>query len=584
MLTPAPGLRPNDAFPHVQKRWTPRAADADASLIEALQRDLRLPLPMCRFLAGRGHGETDTARQFLRPRFEQLHDPLTLPDIQPLIERVNAAIERGETILVHGDYDVDGICATALYTRALRTLGARVVPFVPHRLEDGYDFGRAGVRAAAEAGASLVLSADCGIVAHEPIAAAQSLGIDVIVTDHHTPGATLPPAVAVVNPARADSAYPFRGLCGTGVAWKVLSALLRARGADEEPLRWYLDLVALATIADLVPLQDENRVLTYYGLRLLSQSRNPGLRALLRSSGLDRNPTVTAGQVGHVLAPRINAVGRMGAAARALELLLTDDDAVAGELASTCEAENETRRATDRATLEEALEQLADSFDPARDYAVVLAAEGWHPGVIGIVASRVVERVHRPAVLIALDGETGRGSARSIPPFDLYAGIHGCGSLLARYGGHKQAAGLEVQRERIAEFRAALNRHARSVLGPDDLVPVLHYDLQITLDEATPELHAMLRHAGPHGLGNPAPVFVARGVDAGGRMRTVGDGHAKLRLRQGGATFDAIGFRMATHVQQLDLRAPLDVAFQIHEDNWNGRERLQLRLLDVRSA
>ncbi|HEU5209997.1 MAG TPA: single-stranded-DNA-specific exonuclease RecJ [Longimicrobiales bacterium] len=584
MLTPAPGLRPSHDLPHVEKRWTPRAAEVDAAAVAHLQQALRLPLPMCRLLAGRGHTDADAAKQFLRPRLEQLHDPFELPDIRPLVDRLNAAIERGETILVHGDYDVDGVCAAALYTRVLRSLGARVVPFVPHRLEDGYDFGRAGVRAAADAGATLVLTADCGIVAHEPIAAAQSLGIDVLVTDHHTPGATLPPALAVVNPCRADSSYPFRALCGTGVAWKVLQALLRSRGQDAEPLRWYLDLVALATIADLVPLRDENRVLTHYGLRLLPQTRNTGLRALLRSSGLDSRPVVAAGQVSHVLAPRINAVGRMGAAARALELLTTDDAARAAQLAAISESENDTRRATDRATLEQALEQLAENFDPERDYAVVLAAEGWHPGVIGIVASRVVEQVHRPAVLIALDGETGRGSARSIPGFDLYAGIHCCGALLERYGGHRQAAGLEVRREQVTALRTALNEHARSVLRPDDLVPLLHYDLEITLDEATHELHRLLRHAGPHGLGNPAPVFVARGVDAGARMRVVGDGHVKLRLRQNGATFDAIGFRQAARVQQLDLRAPLDIAFQLHEDVWNGSERLQLRLLDVRAA
>lgn len=364
----------------------------------------------------------------------------------------------------------------------------------------------------------------------------------------------------------------------------MLQALLRSRNVSDEPLRWYLDLVALATIADLVPLRDENRVFTHFGLRLLTQTRNPGLRALLRSSGLDTKRTIAAGQVSHVLAPRINAVGRMGAAARALELLLTDDDATATRLAAASESENDVRRATDRATLDQALTLLAADYDPARDYAIVLAAEDWHPGVIGIVASRIVEHVHRPTVLISLNGETGRGSARSIPAFDLYAGIHGCGPLLERYGGHRQAAGLEVRRERIADLRAALNTHARSVLTPDDLVPVLHYDLEVSLAETTRELNSMLRHAGPHGLGNPAPVFVARGVDAGGRMRVVGESHAKLRLRQDGALFDAIGFRLAARVQQFDLNAPIDIAFQLQEDTWNGRERLQLRLLDVRAS
>lgn len=579
-----PGTDVGATFAPVARRWAARGEAGDDARAATLHRELRLPLPMCRLLVLRGHGEPETARRFLRPRLDQLHDPFTLPDIQPLVARVGAAIDRGETILVHGDYDVDGICATALYTRVLRSLGATVVPFVPHRLEDGYDFGRGGVRAAADAGATLVLTADCGIVAHEPVAAARSLGIDVLITDHHTPGATLPDALAVVNPCRADSAYPFRALCGTAVAWKVAQALVRARGADEEALRWQLDLVALATIADLVPLHDENRVLAHYGLRLLPQTRNPGLRALLRTTRLDERPVIGAGQVSHVLAPRINAVGRMGAAARALTLLLTDDEAEAARLAELAERENETRRAVDRATLDEALALLAGDYDPERDYAVVLASEGWHPGVIGIVASRVVEHIHRPVVMIALNGATGRGSARSIPRFDLYQGIHGCGPLLERYGGHRQAAGLEVRTERIPALRAALNEHARRVLCADDLVPVLHYDLELSLEEATHELHAMLRHVGPHGLGNPTPVFVARGVDAGGRMRVVGDGHARLRLRQGAATLDAIGFRMAGQVGALDLHAPIDVAFQLQQDQWNGRDRLQLRLLDVRAA
>jgi single-stranded-DNA-specific exonuclease len=333
-----------------------------------------------------------------------------------------------------------------------------------------------------------------------------------------------------------------------------------------------------------VPLIDENRVFVHYGLRLLAQTRNAGLRALLRSTGLDARTAIAAGQVSHVLAPRINAVGRMGDAARGLALLLADDDATATPLAEVSEDENDSRRAVDRATLEQALEMLAATYDPARDYAVVLAAEGWHPGVIGIVASRIVEHIHRPTVLIALNGETGRGSARSIPAFDLYAGIHQCGGLLERYGGHRQAAGLEVRRDRIAALRTRLNEQARRVLTPHDLVPELAWDLELRLDEATADLHRLMRHLGPHGLGNPAPVFIARGVDAGGMMRVVGDGHAKMRLRQGAAVMDAIGFRLAQRVSALDLARPIDVAYHLHEDTWNGHARLQLRLLDVQPA
>ena len=577
-------LQGRAALPAIVRRWVARAPEGDDAAVDALARALRLPRPMCRLLAQRGSAEVETAKLFLRPRLDILHDPFLLAGVQAAVARISSAIDGGETILVHGDYDVDGICAATLYTRVLRSLGAHVVPFVPHRLNDGYDFSRAGVRAAADAGATLVLTGDCGIVAHEAIAAAQSLGIDVVVTDHHTAGATLPPAHAVVNPSRADCTYPFKPLCGTGVAFKVCQALLRSRGADDEPLRWYLDLVALATIADLVPLHGENRVFAHYGLRLMTQSRNAGVRALLRSTTLTDRPILHATAVSHVIAPRINAVGRMGDAARGVDLLLCDDDAVADELAGVSADENDTRRTVDRATLQQALSMLAADYDPERDYAVVLAAEGWHPGVIGIVASRIVEHVHRPTVLISLDGDVGRGSARSIPTYDLYAGIHACGALLERYGGHRQAAGMEIRRDRIDELRAQLNAHARSVLTPTDLVPELEYDLELRLVDATEELHRLLRHTGPHGLGNPAPVFIARGAHAAGAMRVVGNGHARMQLTQDGARMDAIGFRLADRIGMLDLAQPLDVAFQLHEDTWNGRSRLELRLLDVRQA
>ena len=573
-------------LPEPERRWKLRNPHADEAVAGALAAELGLPLPLCRLLQLRGHS-ADSARSFLKPRLDQLHDPLLLAGAEAAVDRIARAIRDGELILVHGDYDVDGICAAALYTRVLRSLGGRVEPFVPHRMTDGYDLGHAGVRRAAEAGAAVILTGDCGIVAHDAIDQAAAQGIDVVVTDHHTPGDTLPRALAIVNPNRPDCTYPFKGLAGAGVAYKLCQALVQALGADADELRWHLDLVALATIADLAPLTGENRVLAHYGLRVLRDTRNPGLRALMARVGVGTGAPITAGQASHVLAPRINAVGRLGAAMRGLRLLLADDEVEAAALAAEMDDENRTRQAVDRAMLGEALDMLESSFDAGRDYGVVLSSPDWHPGVIGIVASRVVERVHRPVVLIAEDPSSGRGrgSARSIPAFDLYAGVHACAPLLERYGGHRQAAGMDIRLDRIDEFRARFNDHARSVLGPDDLVAEVKIDLELDLRDATHGLCRMMRHCGPFGIGNPQPVFAARAVSVLD-SREVGDGqHIRLVLGDDDVRLPAIGFRMAERFRSIATPGMrLDVAFHLQQDEWNGRERLQARIVDMRAA
>ncbi|HET7460091.1 MAG TPA: single-stranded-DNA-specific exonuclease RecJ, partial [Longimicrobium sp.] len=396
----------------------------DLARVERLSAELRLPPALCRLLVQRGYGEPAAVRDFLRPHPGQIHAPLGLAGMDAAVERIVRAVRAGETILVHGDYDVDGICSTALFVRALKMMGAKAVPFVPHRLEDGYDLSDAGLRAARKAGATLILTGDCGIVAHEAVDRARAAGIDVVVTDHHTPGPTLPNAAAVVNPNRHDCGYPDKSLAGVGVAFKVCCAVADALGFPAEKLHAFLDLVAVATIADLAPLTGENRALVRWGLKILPQTPNPGLRALIRVTGLQGREDISASQVGYVLAPRINAVGRMGEALRGVRLLLTDDPREAETIAAELESENRWRQTVDGQTLKEAMEALERSFDPERDYGLVLAHDGWHPGVIGIVASRVVERVHRPTVLIALNGnEDGKGSARSIGGFHLYEAI-----------------------------------------------------------------------------------------------------------------------------------------------------------------
>lgn len=585
---PTPPLPAEAAWPRLPpltRVWVTRG-DGDDEAVAALRASLNLPESLCRLLVLRGFAAEQAAKDFLKPRLDRLLDPESLAGMGDAVPRLGAAIDRRETILVHGDYDVDGICSTALYTRVLRELGGTVVPFTPHRLRDGYDLTSAGVAAATSAGARVILTADCGTVAFPAVDAANAAGIDVIITDHHTPGPALPDAVAVVNPNRADCVYPDKGLAGVGVAFKVCQALSAARGRDPEWLRWYLDLVAVATIADLAPLRGENRIFARYGLRLLRETRNPGLRALMKHADVDCAREIAAGQVSHVLAPRINAVGRLGDATRGVRLLLTEDEREADALAAEMEAENRTRRAIDRETLRQALTRLEREFDPSRDFGVVLAARDWHPGVIGIVASRVVEHVHRPTVLIAMDddGARGRGSARSIPGFHLYDAIRDCSDLLERFGGHRQAAGLEVLGTRLDAFTDAFNRRAAAALEPEDLKPRVHIDLELGLGEASMDLVDLLRHFGPFGMGNPSPVLAARGVGLARPARTVGRDHARLLLKQNGSRLSAIGFGMAGRFAESDDGSRYDIAFQLRDDEWNGRRSIEAKLIDVHDA
>ena len=578
---PAPPERSSLSPP--KRRWAPHEVPA-AEAVRTLERELKLPTVMCTVLAARGLIDPDAAKRYLRPTLDQLHDPGMLADGRAAAARIARAIDDGETIFVHGDYDVDGICAAALYTRWFRRLGGRVAPFVPHRLRDGYDFSDAGLAASASAGATLIVTADCGTVATAPISAARARGADVIVTDHHTIGDHAAPATFLVNPQRPDCGYPHKGLCGAGVAYKVCELVADAVGVARDGLREYLDLVALATVADLVPLVDENRVIVKHGLRRFAYTRLPGITALLRVAGVDA-ASVGSGALGFRVAPRINAAGRVGESADALRLLLTDDFEEADTLARALDETNRIRQDEDRRTLQEALALLEETFDPTRDRAIVLARDGWHPGVIGIVASRVVEQLHRPTVLIALDGERGRGSARSIPGFHLYDALARCAGHLGRFGGHRQAAGMDIARTEVDVFRHAFNREASERLSAAQLAPTLRVDAELALADASLDLVHWLEYLGPHGIGNPRPVFLARDLILSG-VRHVGKGHMKASLCAAGCPpVDAIGFGMADRFVADDLAAGArDALVRIERNEWRGVPRLQAQLVDLREA
>ncbi|MFW6010591.1 MAG: single-stranded-DNA-specific exonuclease RecJ [Gemmatimonadota bacterium] len=556
----------------------------DPEQVHRLTDSLRLPPEICRLLVRRGHASEGDARRFLRPRFRNLHDPGLLPDIGPAVDRLESAMAADERILVHGDYDVDGMAAAALLTRGLRELGGRAIPFVPHRTRDGYDLGEAGLARAAEVGASLLLTADCGITADEAVGAARAAGLDVIVTDHHRPPEELPDAVAVVSPGRRDSEYPFRGLAGVGVALKLLQALHRSRDRDREALNRHLDLVALGTIADVVPLRDENRILARAGLTVLGRTVKPGLEALMASADVPRDE-VSASSVAFRLGPRLNAAGRVSEASEGLELLMTDDPERAVELAGRLEAANERRRRIDGRVQEEAGHRLRESFDPETDRAGVVWSEGWHPGVLGIVASRLVDEIHRPVIVVTVEAGRGRGSGRSIPGFHLHSALSECGEHLERFGGHRMAAGLEIMPERVEDFARAFAEIARREL-PDPPGRELELDLVLPLARIDADLHRSLDHLKPFGQGNRRPVLAFRNVGFGSVAAVGRQGrHLKGRLSAPGAdTIDAIGFGLGERVAEVRAGGRFDVAFELVEDRYRGRRRLQARLLDLRST
>jgi len=569
----------NSAFPVPALRWFIAPAP-DPRAVAALAGELGVSPVLAALLVQRGLASQAEARTFLRPSLADLADPLALAGMPEAVETITGAIRARTRILVHGDYDVDGQCATALLTRALRLAGADVVPFIPHRLRDGYDLGPAGIRAATAAGAGLIITCDCGITAVEAVDAARAAGLKVVVTDHHLPGAELPRAEAVVDPQRPDDTSDLRQLCGTGLAFKLTQALAHACGLSPNLPLHFLDLVALATIADIVPLVGENRILVRHGLRLLGDGRWPGLTALIRHSGLE-GKEIRAGQVGFILAPRLNAAGRVGDAMDGLALLLADDPVIAQGLAERLERMNTERQALDQRILDEAIRQVEEERDPERDTALVLASDGWHPGVVGIVASRVVERYGRPAFLIALDGEVGKGSGRSISRFDLHGALRQCGDLLERFGGHRMAAGVTLKRSRVEAFRERLSQLAREALGDADLGPQQRIDLVVSLDEVSGDLERLVRHLEPCGMGNPGPVFGVRGVQLAGARR-VGSSHLKGTLVAEGSRLAAIGFNWADRYAwfgQAEPAPPLDVAFRLEQNEWNGATTLQARIV-----
>lgn len=563
-----------------RKNW--RLVTGEPKQRDLLAREAGVSPLVAQVLLNRGITTPRQVQEFLAPALINIHDPYLMQDMERAVDRLNRAIETGEPILVFGDYDVDGITGTALMVTVLRELGARVGYYIPDRLQEGYGLNKSALHWAATEGYKLIFTVDCGITAVEEVTAGKGFGLDFIISDHHQPQEALPPATAVLDPKRNDCPYPFAELAGVGVAFKVVQALGKKRGFAWEWWQHYLDLVVLGTVADVVPLRDENRIFVKYGLEALRDTKRPGIQALLKVTGL-AGQDLRPGQIGFILGPRLNACGRLGQANRGVDLLLNDRPEQAEELARVLDQENRDRQAIEEAILKEARTRVEEELDLERERVIVLGSPDWHPGVIGIVASRLVELYYRPAVLFNFHSGEGKGSARSIPGFHIFKALTCCKDLLQGFGGHEQAAGLSLEETKLPAFRQRLNELAWDWLAKEQLSPVQTIDAEININQLDMALLDDLERMAPFGTGNPEPVFACRGAHLLS-CRGVGEGgkHLKLRVSQGGSELDGIGFQMGELALELKRqKRGIDLAFSLQRNHWQGRTSLQLLIKDL---
>ena len=565
-----------------RKLWKIKDVSDELS-VQRLADSLNISPILARLLVLRDIKTFNEARQFFRPSIESLHDPFLMNHMEEATTRVITALTENQKICIYGDYDVDGTCATALLYMFLKELYANVEFYIPRRLEEGYGLSTSAVDAVKEMGTDLMIAVDCGITAIEETDYANKLGMDVIICDHHQPKEELPNAFAVLDPLKPGCNYPFKYLSGAGVAFKLAQGLCERIGKRGLPLK-YLDLVALAGAADIVPLIDENRVLVNEGLNQVNLNPRPGIEALIELSRLQPGQ-LTSGQIVFTIAPRINAVGRLGDAERAVNLLIANNKKDALELAEVLETENYERRKIDVDTFEAAKEIVESEFDLDDNLAIVLHNENWHPGVIGIVASRLVEKYYRPSVLLTTIDGVAKGSARSINGFNIYEALQKCEDLLLHFGGHQAAAGLALELDKIDEFKTKFNEVLKSSISTDDLLQEISIDSKIKFSEITPKFLRILEQFSPFGPGNLRPVFLAEGVLTANIPRIVGTNHLLANFKQNGSDkiFDAIGFNMGEHFEMIrENNRELDIVFSIDKTIRDNRIYPQLKLKDIK--
>ncbi len=569
-----------------QFRWTISTPPA-VETVNRLAEEARIPEAIARILLDRGIDSAEAATAYFTPRLDQLHDPFLMNGMEKAVDRIVRALERKEKFFVFGDYDVDGTNGASMLYLFFKRMGAEAQFYTPDRIKEGYGVSHPGIEYARDNGFTLFIAIDCGITAVEQVSFARSLGLDVIICDHHEAGDTIPDAVAVLDPIKPGCSYPFKNLCGCGVGFKLIQAVAQRLGR-EEVVPEFLDFVTLASTADIVPLIGENRILVRYGLEAINHNPRPGIKALIEIAGI-KPGKIHTGQIVFNLAPRINAVGRLGDAMRAVRLLTSTDPGEAEELAAVMEAENRNRRKIDEDTFLEA-QQLAEQFYNDDDTAaLVLHDDHWHPGVVGIVASRMVEKYYKPSIMMATVDGVAKGSARSISGFDVYKALKRCEDQIIQFGGHKYAAGLTVELDRLDEFRQAFNTAVRELMTDDLKTPEIRVNIELNLNEVTPRFRELLADFAPFGPGNMRPVFLTKNVEVLNSPRVVGKNHLRFKVRQNGTVLDAIGFGMGDRLNEIYGRRDLQLVYTVEENDWtpNGEARPgestpQLKIKDLR--
>lgn len=560
----------------MQKKW--KINYANEAEVTALYKSLGVNTAICKILVQRSIKTFEAAKLYFRPQLTDLHSPWLMKDMHAAAARIKTAVNNNENILIFGDYDVDGTTAVACMYRFLKKIYGNVEFYIPHRYREGYGVSKAGVEYARENNFSLVISLDCGIKSVDLIGYAKTLNIDFIVCDHHLPDIQLPPAVAILNPKQKDCSYPYKELCGCGVGFKLIQALCDTFQLPASEYLEYLDLVATAIAADIVPATGENRVLAFYGLKKVNENPCTGIKALMKLAGLQKH--VHINNLVFIVAPRINAAGRMDDARKAVQLFIEDDIEKALHYAEMLHNDNTDRKEADISITEEALSIIRGNAELVNRKTTVVYREHWHKGVVGIVASRLIENFYRPTVVLTKSGDIVAGSARSVPGFNLYEAIHACRESLLGYGGHFAAAGMTMLEQNVQQFANKFEEIVIATINPDLLVPEITIDAEITFKDVTKGLYNIIQQMEPFGPENMRPVFVTRNVIDSGYSRIVKDNHIRFTLKQNNHAFTGIGFNLSEKFSLLQKNLPIDVVYTIDTNEWNGEQSLQLRIID----
>ena len=571
--------------PVVEKKWNVKES-GNPALVRQLAQEVGIDQVLANLLVQRGITTYEDAMEFFKPDLSMLHDPFLLPDMEKAVERIHSAVENKEKILIYGDYDVDGTTAVALLYTFLSNVSARMEYYIPDRYDEGYGLSYKGIDWAHEHGYTLIITLDCGIKAIEKVKCAREFGIDVIICDHHLPDSELPPALAVVDPKREDSKYPFDDLSGCGVGFKVAEAYAHKYGIERSKVLDLLDLLVVSIASDLVSITGENRVLAYYGLKQLNENPRTGLQSIIKLSGLEKH-NITIDDIVFKIGPRINAAGRMESGRTAVDLLISRNDADAKKIGDEINVHNNERKSVDKEITQEAIKMVQNLPQFEGKKSTVVYNPDWHKGVVGIVASRLVEVFYRPTIVLTKSNDFITGSARSVAGFDLYEAIESCSDLLENFGGHTYAAGLTMREENLKEFTDRFEKHVAQMINNDMLTPIVNIDTYLEFKQITPKFFRILKQFQPFGPGNQSPVFISEKVYDNGNGRCVGseNGHLKLELIQEDYTYpplSAIAFNKSEHFAHLHAGNPVDICYSIAENYYRGLANIQLRIKDIK--